>query len=204
MNVAGGCVCTNEVDPWNNRSNPLSVVVPEAIVSWPAWSIAVFAVQLMPTLIAPTFWISAPVKLRPPPAVTGVTGCGMRGEATRDPGSESWLPAPALNVLAYMYVRLYFAFMPPRKRPAAVREPVQVYLAPDDSALLNRLSESSGLSKAEILRRGVRAFAREQQVKSPMMEFIESLDARGFRAGDAIDHDRVLTDMYLEPLRKKR
>lgn len=103
-----------------------------------------------------------------------------------------------------MYFLLYFAFMPPRKRPAAVREPVQVYLAPDDSALLNRLAESSGLSKAEILRRGVRAFAREQQVKSPMLEFIESLDDRGFRAGTAKNHDRILTDMYLEPLRKRK
>ena len=102
-----------------------------------------------------------------------------------------------------MYFFFYFTFMPPRKRPAAVREPVQVYLAPDDSALLNRLAESSGLSKAEILRRGVRAFAREQQVKSPMLEFIESLDDRGFRSGDAVNHDRVLTDMYLEPLRKR-
>lgn len=81
----------------------------------------------------------------------------------------------------------HFAFMPPRKRPSAQREPVQVDLAADDAALLSRLGDPG-----------------EAGIHSPMIAFMESLDARGFRAGDAENHDRVLTDMYLEPLREKR
>jgi hypothetical protein len=56
--------------------------------------------------------------------------------------------------------------------PASVREPVQVYLAPDDRDLLNRLVAETGLTKAEILRRGMRSFAREQSGTSPMLRFI--------------------------------
>ncbi len=62
--------------------------------------------------------------------------------------------------------------MPKRApRPAAVREPVQVYLAPDDRDLLNRLAEETGLSKAEILRRGVRDLvrARTSEVEVPVL-----------------------------------
>ena len=47
-------------------------------------------------------------------------------------------------------------------RPDSVREPVQVYLAADDRDLLNRLAEETGLTKAEILRRGVRKGAEHE------------------------------------------
>ena len=40
-----------------------------------------------------------------------------------------------------------------------VREPVQVYLAGPDRLLLDRVAEKSGLSRAEVLRRGVRRMA---------------------------------------------
>lgn len=83
--------------------------------------------------------------------------------------------------------------------PRVVREPVQVYLAPDDSALLARLADESGLSKAEVLRRGVRSFARQQGTESPMLRFV-SEGARGmWPGGVAARHDDVLAESYRPP-----
>lgn len=99
----------------------------------------------------------------------------------------------------------------PKPPPRTLREPVQVYLAPDDSALLNRLATESGLSKAEILRRGVRSYARECGDESPMLRFLAESGAEGWPAdGTAADHDAVLTGAYLNmgksrnPARRKR
>lgn len=83
----------------------------------------------------------------------------------------------------------------PRKEspPRRIREPVQVYLAPDDSELLTRLSQESNLSKAEVLRRGVRSFARElATVRSPMLAFLEGSEAAAWSGPRAVDHDAVL------------
>lgn len=89
-------------------------------------------------------------------------------------------------------------------RSPSVREPVQVYLAPDDSALLNRLAEETGLSKAEILRRGVKSYAREQGgTTAPMLRFLAETSSEGFPENVAVDHDAVLADSYRAP-RKKR
>ena len=44
-------------------------------------------------------------------------------------------------------------------RPRKVREPVQVYLDPTDRTLLEDVAERTGLSRAEILRRGLRRIA---------------------------------------------
>ncbi len=43
-----------------------------------------------------------------------------------------------------------------KKRPTKVREPVQVYLDPTDQGLLEELARRTGLSRAELLRRGLR------------------------------------------------
>lgn len=87
--------------------------------------------------------------------------------------------------------------MPKSPRPKALREPVQVYLAPDDRELLNRLAAESGLSKAEILRRGVRSFAREQGGESPMLRFIGEGGTGGWPAsGVAGNHDAELAESY--------
>jgi hypothetical protein len=96
--------------------------------------------------------------------------------------------------------------MPKRTpRPAAsVREPVQVYLAPDDRDLLNRLAEETGLTKAEILRRGLRGFAREQSGSSPMLAFV-SESAKGEWPEDvAGKHDEILAETYRATTRKRR
>ncbi len=92
---------------------------------------------------------------------------------------------------------------PPKPPPHAVREPVQVYLAPDDNDLLVRLAAESGLSKAEVLRRGVRSFAREQGGVSPMLRYLTELGGTLPPRGVAADHDAILAESYL-PSRKRR
>lgn len=47
----------------------------------------------------------------------------------------------------------------PKRR--LVREPVQVYLAPDDKELLEELARRAGVSQAEVLRRGIRRLSAE-------------------------------------------
>ncbi|HET7039059.1 MAG TPA: CopG family transcriptional regulator [Gemmatimonadales bacterium] len=49
-----------------------------------------------------------------------------------------------------------------RRRAGRVREPVQVYLDQRDLATLNAMARSTGLSKAELLRRGLRKLAGEE------------------------------------------
>jgi hypothetical protein len=45
------------------------------------------------------------------------------------------------------------------RKPARVREPVQVYLDGRDRDLLEDLARNTGLSRAELLRRGLRKLA---------------------------------------------
>ena len=93
---------------------------------------------------------------------------------------------------------------PRRASASTVREPVQVYLARDDRDLLARLVEETGLSKAEILRRGVRSFAREQRVTSPMLGFATESDTKGWPDDVAKKHDDVLAMSYRVRPKKKR
>ena len=44
-------------------------------------------------------------------------------------------------------------------RTRLVREPVQVYLDAEDRALLEQVARSTGLARAEVLRRGLRSLA---------------------------------------------
>ena len=92
--------------------------------------------------------------------------------------------------------------MPRTPRPRAVREPVQVYLATDDSELLARLATETGLSKAEVLRRGVRSFAREQTGESPMLRFVTETSSGDWPQKVAKEHDAVLAESYT--VRRKR
>jgi hypothetical protein len=96
--------------------------------------------------------------------------------------------------------------MPKRAaRPAtSVREPVQVYLAPDDRALLSRLVTETGLSKAEILRRGMRSFAREQSGTSPMLRFLAESAKADWPDAVAERHDEVLAESYRPSAKKRR
>ena len=99
--------------------------------------------------------------------------------------------------------------MPKRARPAAppprvVREPVQVYLGPDDSELLARVAAESGLSKAEVLRRGVRSFARQQGAESPMLRFVSEGAGSEWPSDVAARHDEVLAESHRAPRAPRR
>ena|SRR6266496_3323066 len=56
-----------------------------------------------------------------------------------------------------------------------VREPVQAYLDEVDRALLEQVAHRTGLSRAEILRRGLRAFAQQTLTERPPGWSFESL-----------------------------
>jgi len=83
------------------------------------------------------------------------------------------------------------------KRTPRVREPLQVYLDPDERGLLDRLARQTGLSRAEILRRGLKSFAVEHGGKSPMLEFLDSMKGADFPADMGERHDDYLADEYL-------
>ena len=55
----------------------------------------------------------------------------------------------------------------PQSRPRRVREPVQAYLDEADRDLLEEVARRTGLSRAEILRRGLRAFAKDALADRP-------------------------------------
>jgi len=79
-----------------------------------------------------------------------------------------------------------------------------VYLAPDDRDLLKRLAAETGLTKAEILRRGMRSFAREQGGTSPMLRFIAESAAGEWPEAAAEKHDDILADSYRSATKKRR
>ena len=85
-----------------------------------------------------------------------------------------------------------------RLKPA-VREPIQVYLDRDERALLDRLAKEQGLSRAEVLRRGIRSFAaHESGARSPMLEFMKSITGDDWPPDLAERHDDYLAEIYLD------
>jgi hypothetical protein len=86
-----------------------------------------------------------------------------------------------------------------RKRPRAVREPIQVYLDADERAMLDRVAGETGLSRAEVLRRGLRSYAVEQGAGgSPMLEFMEWMKQQDFDLPADLSerHDDYLAEAY--------
>lgn len=62
-----------------------------------------------------------------------------------------------------------------RPTPPRVREPVQVYLDGTDRDLLERLARTTGLSRAELLRRGLRIIAERalsEETSSRSMDYL--------------------------------
>jgi hypothetical protein len=83
------------------------------------------------------------------------------------------------------------------KKTRVVREPLQVYLARDERALLDQLARETGLSRAEVLRRGLRSLAAELQgAASPMLDLVNELAADDWPADLALRHDAHLADQY--------
>ena len=88
-------------------------------------------------------------------------------------------------------------------KPKMVREPIQVYLDRDDRAMLDRAADDAGLSRAEVLRRGIRSFAAQQQKgEGPMMQLIRELQAAPWPedtpADLGLNHDKYLAEIYLD------
>ncbi len=86
----------------------------------------------------------------------------------------------------------------PTAKRRSVREPLQVYLDRDERGLLDRLARETGLSRAEILRRGLKSFAAERAGPSPMLEFMESMKGVQFPPDMAARHDDYLEEAYLD------
>ena len=90
------------------------------------------------------------------------------------------------------------------RRGAAVREPVQVYLDAADRALLDRVAAKSGLSRAEILRRGARRMAAELLAdENPMLALMREQSSADWPASTPSDvggrHDQYLTEAAKAP-----
>lgn len=85
----------------------------------------------------------------------------------------------------------------PRRPSPRVREPVQVYLDSTDRNLLDRLAARTGLSRAELLRRGVRQLAELELSGRPAGWSLERLtgalgDDPALPADLAARHDEYL------------
>jgi hypothetical protein len=87
-----------------------------------------------------------------------------------------------------------------RKPARRVREPIQVYLDADERALLDRMASETGLSRAEVLRRGLRRYAVEQRPgRSPMLEFLDYMESRqdlNLPTDLSERHDDYLAEIY--------
>jgi len=49
-----------------------------------------------------------------------------------------------------------------KRRPPRVREPIQVYLTPAERSTLDRLAQELGVSRAEVLRRGIETLGSQR------------------------------------------
>jgi len=86
-----------------------------------------------------------------------------------------------------------------RRSAPKVREPIQIYMDADERRLLDNLAADTNLSRAEILRRGLRSFAAEQGGEhGPMHSLLLSWRGRDWPAGVASDHDDHLAKAYLD------
>lgn len=86
-----------------------------------------------------------------------------------------------------------------RTSPKVVREPLQIYMASDERRLLDRLSDETGLSRAEILRQGLKQFAMQQAGNNgPMQTLMNTLRQEFFPPDIAEEHDAHLADAYTE------
>ena len=92
--------------------------------------------------------------------------------------------------------------MPGRpKKPGTVREPVQVYLTRQDRALLDQVAKATGLSRAEVLRRGLRSIGASVLAEAnPVLKLLDEM-AKGDWPPEmpqdvAERHDHYLAEAY--------
>ena len=84
-------------------------------------------------------------------------------------------------------------------RAASVREPIQVYLTGEERSELDRLAAQEGISRAEVLRRGIRSYALESAAgDGPVLNLITELKGDDWPSNLASDHDKHLGEAYRE------
>ena len=87
--------------------------------------------------------------------------------------------------------------MAKQRRPNKVREPIQVYLTAEERTELDRLANEEGISRAEVLRRGIRSYALECAAGySPVLDLITELKGNDWPSDVATNHDDHLADAY--------
>ncbi len=88
------------------------------------------------------------------------------------------------------------------RKPKRVREPIQVYLSSEDRALLDRVAKTSGLSRAEVLRQGIRRMsAAANDGEHPAVRHMREMAALDWGDGPndmAERHDEYLAEIYLD------
>jgi hypothetical protein len=89
---------------------------------------------------------------------------------------------------------------PPSRR---IREPVQVYLDPEDKALLVEIAARTALPQAEILRRGLRRMAAELRDNPPGNSLESLIGSLGDSANLPVDL-AARHDEYLYPPEESR
>ena len=82
-------------------------------------------------------------------------------------------------------------------RKSSVREPVQVYLDPQDKSLLDEMANQTNLSRAELLRRGLRRLADSLLVEAKPGSSLDSIigslgDAEDLPTDLSARHDEYL------------
>ena len=86
-----------------------------------------------------------------------------------------------------------------KSRTNQIREPIQIYMAPDERRFLDTLAHETGLSRAEVLRRGMRSFAAERAGDGgPMETFMRAMRQRRWPSDVAAAHDEHLADAYTD------
>lgn len=80
--------------------------------------------------------------------------------------------------------------------PHRVREPVQVYLDPPDRERLERLTRDLGMSKSEVLRKGLEALEALDRVPAgePGAAVLPTFRGQGLRPGVSLDDTAALLD----------
>src|SRR5665647_2056696 len=102
-------------------------------------------------------------------------------------------------LIVYLYVVNYISLMNNPRKPRSVREPLQIYMASDERRLLDHLSDETGLSRAEILRQGLRQFALQRAgANGPMETLMRTLREKPLAADIAASHDEHLARAYTD------
>ena len=93
--------------------------------------------------------------------------------------------------------------------PRKIKEPVQVYLERSDRDLLEKLARQTGLSRAEVLRRGLRSYAAEKESEVAPGSALESIigifgDDPSIPTDLSVRHDEYLHEYRTQEMKRKR